>query len=105
FARKFAARSDVYGTVACLTRAVNELVLVLFALNRKYPINDKTALAEISEFESAPRDFGLRVRKTLGHVGGSTAELVATTESIGQLVRETVELAEGLYQPRFTLPK
>ncbi|HEX5082809.1 MAG TPA: hypothetical protein VFY40_12245, partial [Blastocatellia bacterium] len=29
-----------YGTAACLTRAVNQLVLVLFALNRKYPLND-----------------------------------------------------------------
>jgi hypothetical protein len=51
FAAKFAARSDTYGTAACLTRAVNELVLALFALNRKYPINDKTALAEVAEFD------------------------------------------------------
>src|SRR5262245_15459777 len=40
FARKFADRADAYGTAACLTRAVNQLVMVLFALNRKYPIND-----------------------------------------------------------------
>src|SRR4030095_17167059 len=50
FAPKFATRADNYGTAACLTCAVNQLVLVLFALNRKYPINDKTALAEIAEF-------------------------------------------------------
>ena len=36
FARKFAVRADTYGTGACLTRAVNQLVLVLFALNHKY---------------------------------------------------------------------
>ena len=53
FAPKFAARADPYGTAACLTCAVNQLVLVLFALNRKYPINDKTALTEVSEFERA----------------------------------------------------
>ena len=46
FAPKFAARSDSYGTAACLTCAVNQLVLVLFALNRQYPLNDKTALAD-----------------------------------------------------------
>ena len=63
FAPKFAARSDTYGTAACLTRAVNELVLALFALNRKYPLNDKTALAEVAEFERAPREFGPRVRR------------------------------------------
>ena len=32
-------------------------------------------------------------------------ELVAAVENIAQLVRETAELTEGLYQPRYTLPK
>lgn len=105
FARKFATRSDVYGTAACLTCAVNQLVLALFALNCQYPINDKTALAEIAEFERAPRDFGPRVQETLSHVGISSAELVGAIESIAQLLRETIDLAEGLYQPRYTLPK
>ena len=104
FARKFAARADAYGTAACLTRAVNQLVLVLFALNRQYPINDKTALAEIAEFERAPREFGPRVQRTLGRLGDAPAELVAAVESVSQLSRETVALADGLYQPRFTLP-
>jgi len=45
FAHKFASGADAYGTASCLTRAVNQLVLVLFALNRKYIINDKRALA------------------------------------------------------------
>lgn len=64
FARKFAARGDVYGTAACLTRTVNQLALALFALNRKYLINDKTALAELAEFERVPRAFGPRVQRT-----------------------------------------
>ena len=105
FAPKFATRFDVYGTAACLTCAVNQLVLVLFALNRKYLINDKTALAEIAEFERVPRDFGPRVQKTLAHLGASPAELVAAVESVAQLVRETVTLTDGLYIPRYTLPK
>jgi hypothetical protein len=105
FARKFAARADAYGAAACLTRAVNQLILVLFALNRQYPLNDKTALAEIAEFERAPREFGLRVQQTLGRVGDSAAELAAAVESVAQLFRETVELTDKLYQPRFTLPK
>jgi predicted nucleotidyltransferase len=105
FARKYATRSDAYGTAACLTCAVNQLVLVLFALNRKYPINDKTALAEVAEFEHAPREFGPRVQKTLAHLGASPAELVNAVESIAELVQETVELTGGLYQPRYTLPQ
>jgi hypothetical protein len=105
FAPKFAARSDAYGTAACLARAVHELALVLFALNRRYPINDKTVLTEVAEFVSAPREFGPRVQKTLARLGASSAELAAAVKSIGQLLRETIELTDGLYQPRYTLPK
>jgi predicted nucleotidyltransferase len=104
-APKFAGRSGAYGTAACLTRAVNQLLLVLFALNRKYLMDDKTALAEVAEFERAPRDFGPRVQQTLAHLGTSPAKLGAAVESIAQLFRETVALADGLYRPRFTLPK
>ena len=105
FAPKVAARSDTYETAACLTRAVNELVMALFALNRKYPINDKTALAEVAKFERVPREFGPRVQKSLAHLGASPGELVAAVGSIAQLLRETVELTGGLYQPRYPLPK
>src|SRR5581483_1243053 len=99
FAPKFAARADAYGTAACLTRAVNQLILVLFALNRAYLLNDKTALAEIAEFERAPQAFTPRVQQTLAHLGDSAAELGAAVESVAQLFRETVTLTEGLYQP------
>jgi hypothetical protein len=105
FAPKFAARSGAYGTAACLTRAVHQLLLALFALNRRYLMDDKTALAEVAEFERAPRDFGPRVQKTLAHLGDSPAELAAAVESIAELFRETVELTGGKYQPRFILPK
>jgi predicted nucleotidyltransferase len=105
FAPKVAARSDTYGTAACLARAVNELVMALFALNRTYPINDKTALAEVAEFERAPREFGPRVQKALAHLGASSEELVATVESVAQLLRESIDLTDGLYRPHYTLPK
>lgn len=104
FAPKVAARSDTYGTAACLARAVNELVLALFALNRRYLINDKTALAEIAEFEHSPQEFRSRVQNTLARIGTSSAELGAAVESITQLFRETIDLADGLHQPRYMLP-
>ena len=104
FAPKFAARSDAYGTAACLASAVNQLVLVLFALNRTYPINDKTALIEVAGFARAPLEFGLRVQQTLAHMGTSREELATAVERVAQLHRETVDLSDGLYQPRFILP-
>jgi Nucleotidyltransferase domain len=105
FAPKFASRSGAYGTAACLTRAVNQLLMVLFALNRKYLMDDKTALAEVAEFKRVPPEFGPRVQKTLAHLGTSPAELGAAVESIAQLFTETVTLTDGLYRPRFTLSK
>ena len=105
FSPKFAARADACGTAACLASAVNQLVMVLFALNRKYPVNDKTALPEVAEFERAPREFGIRVQRTLAHLGASPVELGAAVDSIARLLQETAELASGLYTPRYTLPK
>ena len=65
---------------------------------------DKTALAEIDEFERAPRDFEPRVQQTLGRLGASAAELVAAVESVAQLFRETAELTDKLYQSSFRAP-
>jgi predicted nucleotidyltransferase len=102
FARKYALRGDVYGTASCLTRAVNQMVLALFALNCVYLVNDKTALAEIAEMERAPQSFSLRVQQTLAQLGAAPAELTAAVESVTQLHRETVASSGGLYQARYT---
>jgi hypothetical protein len=101
FAPKFAARSDTFGTAACLTRGVNELVMALFALNRKYLLNDKTALAEVAAFEIAPKEFAPRAQKALERL----TDLSSAVAAITQLAEETVELADGLYRPQFALPK
>ncbi len=103
FAPKFAKRGDVYGTAACLARAVNQIVLALFALNRKYLLNDKTALAEIAEFDHAPRDFGPRVQKTLAGLGESEASLQVAVKSVEKLFRESVALVQELYRSRYGL--
>lgn len=98
FAPKVAARGDTYGAAACLTRAVHELVMVLFALNCTYLVNDKTALMEVMEFARAPRDFGPRVQHTLAHLGATAGELAAAVETVARLHREIIELADGTYQ-------
>jgi predicted nucleotidyltransferase len=104
FARKFATRGDVYGTVGCLARAAFHLVLALFALNRTHLLNDKTALEEIAAFPRAPRAFGPRTERILAHAGASAAELGAAVDAMLGLCRETAELSDGLYVPRYALP-
>lgn len=104
FAPKFAGRAGTYGTAACLTRVVHQLLLALFALNRKYLLDDKTALAEVAEFERAPSEFGLRVQEALAHLGANPTEFDAAIQRIARLFRELVQRTDGLYQPRFALP-
>ena len=103
FARKLAARGDVYGAAACLTRFASQLVLVLFARNRTWLVNDKTALAEVAGFDAAPRDFAPRLEALLARPGASAAELTASVEAMAQLFRETAGLCAG-YQAKYQLP-
>src|SRR5262245_46509490 len=103
-ARKLAARADVYGCGGCFTRAAYHLVLALFALNRTYLLNDKTALAESAAFSHAPRDFAARLQRVLSQPGASSTELTASCDALGELFRETAALSEGLYSARYRLP-
>jgi len=95
FARKLAARGDVYGVAGCLARFASQLVLALFAHNRTWLVNDKTALAEIEGFAEAPRDFGTRLEALLARPGASAGALTASVQALAQLFRETAVLCAG----------
>jgi len=105
FAPKFARRGDAYATAGCLTRALHGLILVLFALNRAYPVNDKTALVEVAGFELAPPDFAGRAARLCAAVGADAEALAASVAQAKQLFREVATLAGDLYQPRYELPR
>ena len=97
FAPKFAARGDALGTAGCLTRVSHQLVLVLFALNRRWLLSDKTALAEIAGFADAPRAFAERIRVLLSHLGKTPTELASSVAVQAELVAEVRALAGLLY--------
>jgi predicted nucleotidyltransferase len=99
FVQKFAASGNVYGVAGCLTRFANALVLVLFALNGTYLVNDKTALAEIEQFDLVPRDFGMRLAEILSAVGSSPEALNAQVTAMRALFDEVRMLAGSLYTP------
>jgi hypothetical protein len=103
FAPKFAAAGDVYGTVGCLARFASRLVLALFALNRVYFVNDKTALPEISRFHIAPDRFADRLQVILSRPGSSPTELSSAVEAMGRLFAEVAELSEGIYEARYQM--
>lgn len=103
FVPKFAAAGDVYGTVACLARFANRLVMALFALNRVYFVNDKTALDEIALFKIAPNGFGNRLQSILSRPGSSPSQLLAAVDGMEGLFREVVELSGSMYEARYRL--
>jgi len=52
-AQTFSKKGDVYNTVGCFTRAVENIISALFAINEIYPTGDKRALdiLEVSEIK------------------------------------------------------
>jgi hypothetical protein len=97
------SNGDVYGSAGCLSRSAYALVLTLFALNRAYLINDKTALAEIDGFERAPSEFGRRLNALLSSIGDEPSRLQRSADALTALFRETRDLAGDLYTPTWRL--
>ncbi len=104
FAPKLAAKGDVVGAVGCLARFAAYLVLALFALNRTWLVNDKSAPVEIAEFSTTPRDFGARLSAILSAPGATPEALARSLRGVEALFADTVALAGNLYTPKYTLP-
>jgi hypothetical protein len=106
FLRGFARRGDVYNTVGCLARVLAHLTQALFALNETWFMTDKTAMLEIEGFElrpASPASYGERVERVLGSPGATAPELERTVAELAGLAGDVVELAAGLYVPRWPL--
>jgi predicted nucleotidyltransferase len=99
FAPKFAASGDAYGVAGCLTRFAFSMVLALFALNRTYLLNDKTALDEIETFAIAPGAFGARLTSALAAIGTDAASQNAAIDAVTALFEDVRVLAGDLYAP------
>lgn len=97
FAPKFAANANAYGVAGCLSRFAFGLVLTLFALNRVYLLNDKTALSEIEDFALAPHSFGIRINEILSAVGDNAHSQGQALSALASLFEEVRALAGDLY--------
>lgn len=99
FAGKYAANGNTHGVAGCLVRFIQALVLTLFAMNRAYLVNDKTALAEIDEFAIAPDAFGSRVSATLAQIGSTPETLLTSVAAVTALFEDVRRLAGSSYTP------
>jgi predicted nucleotidyltransferase len=86
--RKAAQRGDVFYVTGCLFRSIACLVQVLFALNRRYFLNEKGAVAAIDAFPLRPADFSAVVADVLSHTGAGLTgveRLAAVVTTVRQL--------------------
>jgi hypothetical protein len=94
-AAKPAARADVMYVAGCLFRAAGFMTLVLYALNRKFFLNEKGAFAESRQFTIKPARFHDTVAKILGNIGHTPAELSASVEGFQSIALEMRAIAES----------
>jgi predicted nucleotidyltransferase len=92
-AAKPAERADVMYVAGCLFRAAGFMTIVLYALNRRFYLNEKGAFAESRGFEIEPARFHATVASVLGRIGTTPAELSASVVSFQSLAAELRQLA------------
>ena len=80
-----AGRGDLAYVSGCLFRAVACLVQVLFALNGRWFLNEKGAVAEAAGFPRTPPGFAAAVDAALGGLGPDPARLAAALEATAAL--------------------
>jgi predicted nucleotidyltransferase len=97
-AAKPADRGDVMYVAGCLFRAAGFMTLVLYALNRKFFLNEKGAMAESRGFAITSARFHDAVASVLGSIGTTPAELSASVVGFQSLAAELRQLAtsEGI---------
>jgi hypothetical protein len=103
FCHSFVKTADAYNAAGCMTRIAQSLVHALFAMNQEYFISDKYAKRLLDQFAACPRDFVARLELVLARPGGDSAELGRSTELLGELWQQVVDLTAGTYKPRFQL--
>ena len=86
-------RADVMYVAGCLFRAAGFMTFVLYALNRRFFLNEKGASAESRQFTIKPARFHDTVASVLGNVGTTAKELAASVAGFQRLAAELRQLA------------
>jgi hypothetical protein len=79
------SRNDVFYVSGCLFQNVACLVQVLYALNERFFINEKGALAEAETFPICLSPFGAVVRSVLGAPGTTPQALRHSIDQLAEL--------------------
>jgi hypothetical protein len=83
-----AGRGDLVYVSQCLSRACGFAVLVLYAINQRFFLNEKNSFIESASFPLRPENFHREVGATLGALGNSAAELTRSVMRMRAVVDE-----------------
>ncbi|MPZ30165.1 MAG: hypothetical protein GEV13_04060 [Rhodospirillales bacterium] len=89
-ARKSLDRGDISYVAGCIFRAVASLCQVLFALNGRWLLNEKGAVAAVDGFALKPADFSRSVARLYADLGAGRA--AAALDRLETLIGETERL-------------
>jgi predicted nucleotidyltransferase len=93
-ARKPAKRGDVTHVVGYLYRTAAVITQALFALNERYCINEKGAVAQVETFPRRPANFQTRISALLGASGTDADALVKSVADMETLLTEVDALCK-----------
>ena len=94
-AAKPAVRGDILYVAQCLASAAGFMTLVLYALNRRFYMNEKGAFLESAGFAVCPAKFNERVGEILGAIGTDAKALAASLDAMRVTHRELVLLCRN----------
>ncbi len=94
-AGKPAARGDIMYVSTCIATAVGFMTLVLYALNRQFYLNEKSAFLQSAGFAILPAQFHDRVAQILGAIGIDAAALTASIEAMRAVHRDLALLCRN----------
>jgi predicted nucleotidyltransferase len=90
-----AGRGDLAYVSGCLFRAVACLVQVLFAVNGRWLVNEKGAVAEAAGLPRTPPGFATDAAAVLSGLRPDPATLVAALEGMSELTAQVREVVDG----------
>jgi predicted nucleotidyltransferase len=91
-ASKGLPRNDVSYVAGCCFRCISCLMQTLFALNERYWMNEKGAVALAQTFPLCPAQLEARINEVFTRLASETAHLSSAVQLVEELVNETERL-------------
>ncbi len=93
---KSAARGDAEYVAGCCFRSAACLMQTLFALNRRYLLNEKGVVTRAAALPLCPPALEERVQGAFGQLNGEAQGLSTALDELESVVREVEELVAGV---------